>query len=685
MISGADRVNTLDKLQSCRDAMMNFVAIRCLVPLVFILIGVPFTADGADPKSEYPSIVITVPSIDRVLDRGVLMTESAGRPVSKERLLSRLPASGNRPPLDGINVDKPLAMILFSPIEDVLPGEAAAGDDDSSLPKKKTDCDLKDDDTPANPEGRSPTKPDDGSSGEPEEDKVETRVSSKELFDRIMDRAGATPADSEMDAFDRVLDRIGLEWTSTFDRIDDFERFVLIIPITDFDRAMTYFGAVAVADQPDRFILDDGQEFTARRIGDYLVCGNNPDRVAICSDLQAVAPTLVESNDLVITLKSMPADARAKRAAALQRDLTTLMRYDDDESPGLNAIVKAATAVFTEWIDLTALQVDEIRVSLRIDPERKQIISELDVVGPNNGKLAQAANDWAPTRRFIQGIEDPNGPITFHFAFQIPARHSKAIAESMANFAENPEGDVMIQAVWYFMSPLVRATIALIKSGDFELFCTCIESNERWVPMLGLKFPGGAKFPTALQSLLLTLSAEEWIEMNKDAVNAVPVHKVLFEELADTFAALGTFDQWCWLSATAEVFWLSAMLPDDLAIPDRLKTAIQQTSSKLKKAPPVEHSDHAIFRLSLHMRHFIGLGIDSPQADGDAAKTVQTDSATDQNTGTQKSPFREKSDGVIAELNPSPTGFHLQIHWDEAFLALAGQEILENLKSADDE
>jgi hypothetical protein len=663
MIGSAQCNNSLDKFHVCRDALMNPFAIRCIAPLAYFLLVVPFATDAADPSPGHPSVVITVASIDRVLDRGVLMTASAGHLLAKDQLIPGLMKSSHHLPPEGIDVDKPFAIVLFSPIVDVVPGEPATANDDATTPRKdKADCEPKDDDSPAKSD-------DDHSATKSDGDDAEAANSSSDLFDRL-------------------LDRIGLEWSSAFDHIEDLDRMVVIVPIMDFDLAMAFIEATAVADHSNRFVFRDGQEFTARRIGDYLVCGGDADRVAVCSDLQAVAPALVESNDLVITLKSMPAEMRAKRAEALQRDLATLMGFDDEESPLLTALVKTATAVSTEWIDLTALQVDEIRVSLRVDPERKQIISELDVAGPPNGKLAQAAHDWAPQRRFMRGIEDSNGPIAFHFAFQIPARHSKPIAEALANFAENPECDAMTKAMWYLMNPLVRGTIGLIKSGDFEVACSCIESNNQWVPLLGLKFPGGTKFPTTLQSMLLTFASDDWIELKKNSVEGVPVHRIFFKEIAEMFGAFGKFDPWCWLSVTADAVWLSAMLPDDLTISDRLRAAIKLKSSKPKTSPPAEPADHAYFCLSLHLHHFTGFANDSSQTDNDAAKVRQTDlkdDDDDEKPEKPNSPFRGKADGLIAVLSPSPTGFHLKIQWDEAFLTLAGQEILQNLKPEEDD
>ena len=301
--------------------------------------------------------------------------------------------------------------------------------------------------------------------------------------------------------------------------------------------------------------------------------------------------------------------------------------------------------------------------------------------------------------------------MSFALSLAFPERHSKPIAAALREYISRVGGLEKMTIDTFGFSPLVNIGIKLIETGQLDVLLTSVGSSDNGSMILGIKVPGGPQFPEQFQQMLERLKSFGLIEADRltiaaDSVNAIPVHRISYNVLGELFGSeddnTDPSSGHLSLVATPDAIWFATSGKDNPSfVPDLLKLAVDQASSKSPNLTTSASRKVLPFRLTFHSRE-IKFSESTPpsqeeekgskvrQAKGEAAGKVQQ-AKLEQEKKAQaeleviKSFFQEKEDAVHAELRPTATGFKLTVQLEEAFVALFGRLMTEMLDDNENE
>lgn len=633
----------------------NFLqSIACLSLWLGGIQSLAIADDSAAVVEDHPIVVVTAASIDRLLERGALLSELAGGSLTKESLAAATVQDGQSL-LKGVDRTKPAGVMLFFSLDAVM----RSGD--SPIKKAKTS----------------------------NKDAGEEPLGDKRNPPRVEGQAEAAD-ESESDdnassfGFDQALNGF------------DAERMVTFVPFTNFDEVLEALKLTPVSEASGTYttpafdFFGHGNSIAIRRIGSYMLIGKDVDLLAHCPDPRSLVRPLLGNHDLVVSFqaKGLPAGLRTLGAQAVKFGYAATVQQRDGEPKAEYELRRAAGDLVAELLDLALSHIDAVNCGLRIDPKQKQLVVEFDVAGAENGKLAKFAKEWTPKRSHFSGLWQEEGPISLGLSLAIPDRHSKAITTAMRSYVQQAN---VIEKHWLDeFAPLVKVTTKLIESGQLELLLTTVGTNDDGSAILGIKLPSGPKFPEQFQQMLeQSKFLKEWgavFATEVDAVNGYPVHTAPYTILNKLFSiTIGESDKQQGsyaLTATPDAIWLAwSNGPNRQTVPDLLRLAVEQPSSKPVKSAGSNASNIAPLRITFHSSIASSgtSGTVDPNETNPKVRQAQLEQAAreKQEQEVVSAIFQEKGDAVRFELRPSATGLQLTIRLEEAYLALYGHYFAE--------
>ena len=694
------RCSSLHKSSSFRRTFVQHIA--CLSLLLGGLIAPVRAADSqprADATVDHPILVVAAASIDRLLERTATLMESAGRDASPEaiRKLRAIIDPMSASTMKGIDTTKPIGLLTFFTLNVGLhqpnAGESSAvpakSKQDSSaeiLSKKKAASDaamkkksateatkkkIAEDDSPCD------DAPDKSDSDKPEPTEpgvgIDSEGNSLDMLGGIMDEAN----------------QIGLD------------RAVVAIPMKNFDELIASLGLTRVEGEPFAYDDESGNTLGVRRSGDYLLIGSDPDLVAHTADPRSLLRSVLGKQDVAVSFqtKGLPVGLRMLGAEGIKSVYAAMLQQRDDEPAHEYKLRRALGDLQLELLDLAVSQIDEVNLGLRLDPNKREFVIEFDLAGPPDGKLAKFAAEWTPKRSPFAGLWQEDGTMSLGLSLAIPERHAKPIAAALRERVKQfglEDGEEL--GPYGPLVGILNVGTKLIESGQLDLLMTSTGSGENGSAILGIKVPGGPKFPEQFQKYLELWQLLEWSDSKSwslavDAVNGYPVHRLTWG-MMDTLFGFGIsgFDQSPGFSiaATPDALWLASTGKDNPEIvPDLLKLAVEHVTSKPARAAASTTRKISPLRMTFHTREIKIGESTSEQPDNEAdpkVRQVKGEAAEKvrrvelQRAEKQKREweiiqtfFQEKGDAIHAELRPTSTGLKLTVQLEEALVATFGR------------
>ena len=634
---------------------------------------------------DHPIVVVTAASIDRLLERAELLTDLVGKRLPKESLASTM--VNGRLLLKGVEVTKPAGVMIFFSLDAVMqsgyqPGNN--GDKAEAVDDKLSEADIETELVPLN--GKDSRK-----SGKPLPPKVET-ADTAETAD-----SGKAFEPSIFDWLGIALDEVGME------------RVVAFIPVTNFDDVLEGMGLTSVAGKPGRYSFSASGSVTARRIGNYMLIGTDADLVAHCPNPRSLVRPLLDKHDVVVSFqtKGLPIGLRTLGAEAFKLAYAATLQRQDDEPKPAYELRRASGNLIAELLDLALSHIDAVNLGLRIDPEQKQFVAELDIVGAENGKLAKFAKEWTPKRSPFAGLWQDDGQMSLGLSLAFPERHARPIANALRVYVRQIDG--LDGATLDLFGPLINVGAKLIETGQLDVLFTSTGSDDNSSAILGIRVPGGPQFPEQFQRMLEHVASLKWDVANSfgiavDSVNGLPVHRLsngVLKELFDwTVADKDQSDGGLSLVATSDAIWLATTGKENRAVvPDLLKLAVEHASSKSPRPAGPASGKISPFRMTMHTRAVKSSGVEVDavaeeeqairQVKGEAGKKVrqvQLEQAEREKKEQERvyAIFQERGDAIHVELRPSATGLKLTVQLEEAFLAVYGRYLVRELIGGED-
>ena len=627
----------------------NFLqSIACLSLWLGGIQSLAIADDSAVVIEDHPIVVVTAASIDRLLDRGVMLSDLAGASLTKEGLAAAAFSKDGDSLLKGVDLTKPAGVMVFFSLDAVLnPKPAEQGADDEETEQVKEE-DGKEDDQPTR--------------------KVQAGVA-------VSSEDGA---DLFFSGFAQAFDSI------------DMERGVAFIPVANFDELLEVWKLTPVPDVPGLYQKTAGEAFVARRVGNYLLIGKDADLVAHCPDPRSVVRPVLGKHDLVVSFqtKGLPVGLRTLGGEAIKLAYAATLQQQDNEPKSAYELRRVAGELVAELLDLALSHIDAVNLGVRVDPDQKQFVAEFDVVGAESGKLAKFAKEWTPKRSHFSGLWQEEGPMSLGLSLAIPDRHSKAITTAMSRYVQqaNETDKVTLDE----FAPLVKVAMKLLESGQLDLLYTTAGTTTEGSSILGIKILGDSKFPEQFQQMLEQSASlknrSASFATAVEAVNGYPVHTAPSDIYSKLFGiGVGQSDQSNGrfsLTATPDAIWLAASTgATQPIVSDLLRFAVEQTSSKQAKPAGSQTRNIAPLRITFHssLSSSGTSGTVDPNETNPKVRQAQLEQAAreKQEQEVVSAIFQEKGDAVRFELRPSATGLQLTIRLEEAYLALYGHYFAE--------
>ncbi len=620
----------------------------------------PADAEDAANAVEHPFVVVAAASIDRVKERAATLLKAAGGDaslVALQRVLSADDGVRFLAGIKGIDTTRPIGVLVFLGFSTIQPNPA------DEQPK----------DLPVNTDADSKATSDKKPSGEP-------------------------------DVFDRFLDSI------------DPERFVFAIPLKDFDEFLASLGLTPVPDEPHQYkdslgiIVDVGGIVSVRRSGDYAFFAGQPDLLAHSADPCALIHSVLGQNDVAVSFQArgLPIGMRTLIAEGLKSGFAASLQQQPDEPKLDYQLRRVVGDLSLELIDLALTQIDEVNLGLRLDPDKCELLTEFELVGIKDGKLAKFAAEITPKRSPFAGLLNTDGPCSFGLSLALPKRHSKPLAEGLSDYLLALEGSDLLLAGAFF--PITEPGVRLIEAGQFDLAFMTPKDGETGVTLMAMKAPGGPNFPKKFQlmmeffqktKLLQSMELAEDIKIAVDTVNDWPIHKLSL--------ASGWNKSWCelwpelgmnvneaeggslYVAATPDAIWFGGSSgKEQQGVSKAFKSAIEQTVLAVTRPETTDSSGPAVLRLSLHTREWqLSQNVTGNPDDEKDAKVRQTLLKQIEDEKKKRKVvqtfFQKKGDGIHADLRPTETGLRLTVKIEEACLAwlihLAYEDLVHEVSS----
>ena len=394
-------------------------------------------------------------------------------------------------------------------------------------------------------------------------------------------------------------------------------------------------------------------------------------------------------------------------AEAFKLAYAATLQQQDDEPKSAYELRRATGNLLAELLDLALSHVDAENLGLRIDPEQKQLVTELDIVGAENGKLAKFAKEWTPQSSPFAGLWQDDGQMSLGLSLAFPERHAQPIANALRSYVRQIDG--LDGVALDLFDPLIHVGTKLFETGQLDVLFTSTGSDDNSSAILGIRVPGGPQFPEQFQRMLEHVATLKWNNANLfgiavDSVNGLPVHRLsndVFKKLfAWTVSDKDQSNNGLSLVATPDAIWLATTGKENRAVvPDLLKLAVEHASSKSPRPAGTASGKVSPFRMTLHTRAVNPSVVEVDavaeekqgirQVKGEAAEKVrqaQLEQAEREKKEQERvhAIFQEKGDAIHIELRPSATGLKLTVQWEEAFLAVYGRYLVQELIGGED-
>jgi hypothetical protein len=431
----------------------------------------------ADDATDHPVFILAGASLDRLLDHTAVVLQSNGRPTTRADVMKIFrtfdPGKADDAYLSEQSLDrwfdstKPVGMMSFYALdmfgEEV---EEAPADDDS---KPDAQCGEEDEAEPTSKHDR-PSK---------------TAAAKREAAMRA-DDGDDEPEVETVETLD-VEDSFGLAHEMMF---SNTKRVVAFLPVKDFNEFLAVFKLTPISGKQNCYHSEEIDLIAIRRFGNYVVAGIDPDLIDHCPDPRGLAKSVLGKNDLVFSLqvKGFPAGIRLVAASAIKTAHDASLQKRDDEPQRDYDLRRAIGNLNRELLELAVSHIDEVNYGLRIEPEQKQLVLELDLAGPTDGKLSKFATEFTPKKSPFDSLWNPDAEMSVAVSLALPERHAKPLAAAIRNYmATSEEKDKQSYA------PMVEAACKMLDSRQLDFIWTS-EPNSK-TPLIGLKIPGGAAFP----------------------------------------------------------------------------------------------------------------------------------------------------------------------------------------------
>ena len=638
--------------------------IACLSLLLGGLIA-PVRADNSPPEDaavDHPILVVAAASIDRLVERTQTLLETAGRDASPEaiRTLRAILDPASASTMKGIDTTKPIGVLAFFTLNVGLQ-QPNAGD---AATKKKPSADAIKKKNEANGDSPCDEAPIDPDPGEPEPN--ESGFDSMDLGDI-------------MQSLDSII-------------LDD--RAVAAIPMTNFDELITSLELTPISGERHAYTHSSGNTVGARRSGDYLLFGSNPDLVAHTADPRSLLRSVLGKQDVAVSFqtKGLPIGLRTLGAEGLKSVYAATLQQRDDEPAHEYKLRRALGDLQLELLDIAVSQIDEVNIGLRLDPDKREFVLEFDLAGKPDGKLAKFAAEWTPKRSPFAGLWQDAGTISLGLSLALPERHAKPIAAALRDhvkrFGDENGGDT---GPYGPLIGIYNVGAKLIETGQLDLLMTSVGSGESGQTIFGIKVPGGPQFPEQFQKHLELLQTLEWSDSKSwslaaGAVNGLPVHRLTWGLMHTLFGAgiFGTDQSEVFsIVATPDALWLASTSKDNPEIvPDLLKLAVEHVTSKPARSTASTTRKVSPLRLTFHTREIKfgdSEGSSPPPEKGIDPKVRQARLEQEERAKRENEIihafFQEKGDAIHLELRPSVTGLKLTLQMEEALVASFGRVV----------
>ena len=630
-----------------------------LLSAVLVAAATAVRADDGDQSEmspDHPLFIWAIASTDRLFDRFTEVLQASGKSVSREEisnLLSNVRVAGAGTSFltqteDWLDSTKPFGMMFFY-------GPGFDGKEDLVVPVEpgtSPEDDI-DDESPLNEREIAKRR---------KRDAVERRLRDQDLDD------DPEPVDTPQMPGDETIDFEDVVDGMPFGMLDA-ERIAMFAAVKDYAKFLEFARLTSIPGKPNGYRINNGDEIFIRRFGDFILAGKESDLIEHCPDPRGIVRSILGKNDFVASFqtKGLPPLLRTFGAEGIKAAFDALLQKRDDEPERTYKLRRAMGGALRDLLEVVVSHIDEINLAFRIEPKTMNVVADLTLEGPNEGKLAKFASELTPKRSPFDGLWNPKDSFSFLLSLALPERHASPLASAIREYvAKAPASEI---ATLYPYAPMIEAGCKILDSRQLDLFMTASGDESRGETILGLSVPGGVKFPEQFQRMLEDASVDSdqtfTVEPAVAAINSWPVHRVdLLQSLASLWKSFGIdatpssdakVD--AFVVATAHEVYFRMGSPEPGAdAPETLKTLIERSDAQRGIRSSTTKRLEGPLRMLLHTRGMIRSG--SPSSDGmEIWNQIQE-------------LYETKSDGILLEVRPVATGLQVTLRLDEFYLAV---------------
>jgi hypothetical protein len=632
---------------------------RCFRWGCLLIIGVSlragqlFAVDAMEAPHS-PLVVVTAASVDRLRDRVLLLSEIGDATSTKEELTEWMSSISGRS-IEGLDCSKPVGvMLFFSQISRLSPVDQS--DDRGS-----------------------------GNSGLMTNPELDHRLLEMEVEFDEQTTTEKTPQDVAAQDDDPLWNLEVLAASIIQKAVSQVElrKEVYFAATTNFEALIASLKLIPVFSRPGEYTDSRQSAVHVRRVGDFVLLGADADLVAGCPDPRSMIRPLLGTRDVVVSFqtKGLPGGLRMLGAEAIKAAFAAALQQRDDEPASVYALRRTWGNYVAEILDVAVLHIDELTLGVRLDPEHRQFVLELDVVGAEDGKLARFVQESTPNRSPFGGLPGDKQQLSLGLSLAIPERHARPLAHALRDYTTAIADETETGRV---VAPLFEVASKLVESRSIDLIVLGEETAGGGSIVLGIKVPGGSRFPEQFQRLFDWGAALPWSidhswEIATDIVAGVHAYRVsgsLIEECLGSWIQVqdGANTRITFV-ATPDAIWITTSHGTaQVAVPDLLKRAIEETAPET--ATPA--MNRVPFRMKLRSAMWKTGVTTAP--DPDPAREVEVRQArlraVERKQKEQKlaqAMSSERPDGIHIEVRPTARGAKLAVQWDEAFVAYCGR------------
>ncbi|MBC8116676.1 MAG: hypothetical protein H7062_19960 [Candidatus Saccharimonas sp.] len=349
-------------------------------------------------------------------------------------------------------------------------------------------------------------------------------------------------------------------------------------------------------------------------------------------DFEKLAKSSLGQNGFAYSLyrSGLPKVVREDMAEAFKMAHAATLQRQDNEPEAAFKVRTMFGPLVTESLDLLLSQIEEFRITGHVDSDTHQVMVDVELIGPKDGKLAKLANGLTTKSSLFGNISTEDAVFTANVSLPLSPKLWQPVANALRVI-----GDSNHELTW--LPEIARTLAKTIEVGQFELHVSYTNGGEG---LLALRVAGNAAFPENVQAAL------ESFGKPVDSVEGWPIHQLPSSVLGyvgllgvaptDLFSArlfkntgrveievdgnkrevteVTSFTESqepisCWLAATPNSIWLALGSPSNHDCPAWFKSAIEASLAK-PTAKAAANRNNAPVRALLR-----GLGASPPATD----------------------------------------------------------------------